>query len=152
MGTAKEVWDAVKRSYLDVSDSSQVYELMKKTFQLRQGGRPIIEYYTEMNSLFMELYYRRPNNMKCTTDAEELKKLRAEERVYIFLAGLDHNLDQASSRVLATAPLPNLEEVFSMVRREEQRQLTMGADAHSRVVCINHEKDQLSFNGSCPNH
>ena len=26
-GTSKEVWDAVNRSYLDVSDSSQVYEL-----------------------------------------------------------------------------------------------------------------------------
>lgn len=28
--TTKYVWDAVKRSYFDVSDLSQVYELMKK--------------------------------------------------------------------------------------------------------------------------
>ena len=40
-GMAKVVWDAVKRSYLDVLDSSQVYELMKKSFQSRQGGRPL---------------------------------------------------------------------------------------------------------------
>ena len=32
---AKEVWDVVKKSYLDVSDSSQVYERMKKSFQSR---------------------------------------------------------------------------------------------------------------------
>ena len=32
-GLAKEVLDAVKRSNLDVSDSSRVYELMKKSFQ-----------------------------------------------------------------------------------------------------------------------
>ena len=31
-GTAKVVWDAIKRSHLDVSNSSQVYELMKKSF------------------------------------------------------------------------------------------------------------------------
>lgn len=37
--TAQEVWDAVKRNYLDAFDSSQVYELMKKSFQLRQEGR-----------------------------------------------------------------------------------------------------------------
>ena len=31
----KEVWDVVKKSYLDVSDSSQVYDRIKKSFQSR---------------------------------------------------------------------------------------------------------------------
>ena len=56
-GTTEEVWDAVKRCYLDVSNSSQVYELMKKSFQSRQGGHPLEEYYNELNSIFMELDY-----------------------------------------------------------------------------------------------
>ena len=43
-GIVEEVWDTVKISYLDVSDSSQVYELMKKSCQSRQGGRPFAEY------------------------------------------------------------------------------------------------------------
>ena len=116
-GTAKEVWDAVKRSYLDASDSSQVYELMKKTFQLRQDGRLLTEYYNELNSVFMELDYRRPNDMECTADSEKYMKRITEDRVYMFLAGLDHNLDQVSSRVLATLPLPSLEEAYSLVRR-----------------------------------
>ena len=46
----------------------------------------------------------------------------------MFLAGLGHNLDQVSSHVLATSPLPSLEETYSMVRREEQRQLTTGTE------------------------
>ncbi|KAL5699976.1 hypothetical protein ACHQM5_025485 [Ranunculus cassubicifolius] len=78
--TAKEVWDAVKRSYLDVSDSSEVYELMKKSFQSRQGGRPLAEYYNELNSIFLELDYRRPNDMTCTTDIEKLRKRTGEDR------------------------------------------------------------------------
>ena len=72
-GTAKEIWDAVKRSYLDVSDSSQAYELMKKSFQSRHGGRPLSEYYNELNSIFLELDYRRPNDMECTNDIEKLR-------------------------------------------------------------------------------
>lgn len=36
----------------------------------------------------------------------------------MFLAGLDHNLDQVSSRVLATSPLPSLEEAYSLVRSQ----------------------------------
>ena len=135
-GTAKEVWDAVKRSYLDISDSSQVYELMKKSFQLRQGGRPLAEYYNELNSIFMELDYRRPNDMTCAADIEKYRKRIAEDRVYIFLAGLDHNLDQVASRVLATSPLPKIEEAYSLVRREEQRQVTMGAEIHSEVSAL----------------
>ena len=69
-----EVWDAIKRSYPNVSDSSQVYELMKKSFQSCQGGRPLSEYYNELNSIFLELDYRRPNDMECTADIEKLRK------------------------------------------------------------------------------
>ena len=43
-GMAKEVWDAVKKSYLDVSDSSQVYELIKKSFKSRQGSRSLSQF------------------------------------------------------------------------------------------------------------
>ena len=56
-GTTKEVWDAVNRSYLDFFDSSQVYELIKKSFQSHQGGRALTEYYNELNSIFMEFDY-----------------------------------------------------------------------------------------------
>lgn len=127
-GTAKEVWDAIRRSYLDVSDSSQVYELMKKSFQSRQGGRPLADYYNELNSIFLELDYRRPNDMGCPADIEKLRKRTGEERVYVFLAGLDHNLDQVSARVLAASPMPSLEEAYAQVRREAQRQVTMGLE------------------------
>ncbi|KAJ4706604.1 Retrovirus-related Pol polyprotein from transposon TNT 1-94 [Melia azedarach] len=135
-GTAKQVWDAIKRSYLDVSDSSQVYELMKKSFQSRQVGRPLAEYYNELNSIFLELDYRRLNDMTCPTDIEKQRRRTVEERVYIFLAGLDHNLDQVSGRVLATSPLPSLEEAYSQVRCEAQRQTTMSAEDQSEASAM----------------
>lgn len=50
-GTAKNVWDAVRKSYLDVFESSQAYKLMKKLFQPRQNERPLVEYYNVLNSI-----------------------------------------------------------------------------------------------------
>ena len=113
--TAKEVWDTVKRSYLDVSYSSQAYELMKKSFQSCQGGSTLTKYYNELNLIFMELDYQRPNDMTCVANIEKQRKHTAEDRVYIFLVGLDCNLDQVSDCVLATSLLPSLEEAYSLV-------------------------------------
>ena len=140
-GTAKKVWDVVKRSYLDVSDSSQVYELMKKSFQSRQGGHPLSEYYNELNSIFLELDYRRLNDMECINDIEKLRKRIVEDRIYIFLAGLNHNLDQVSGRILAASPLPSLEEAYSKVRRKEQRIFTMGIEDQLEVSALTIKKN-----------
>ena len=119
LGTTKEVWDVVKMSYLDVSDSSQVYEPMKKSFQSHQGGHPFSENYNELNSIFLELDYCRLNDTEYTNDIEKMRKCTVENRIYIFLAGLDHHLDQVSGRILATSPLPSPEEAYSKIFLEE---------------------------------
>lgn len=74
----------------------------------------------------MELDYRRPKDMICAADIEKYRKRIAEDRFYIFLASLDHSLDQVSSTVLATSPLPRLEEAYSLVRREYNDSLRWG--------------------------
>ena len=122
-GMTKEVWNVVKRSYLDVSNSSQVYELMRKSYQSRQGGHPLSKYYNELHSIFLELEYHRPNDMECANDIEKLRKCTAEDRIYIFLVGLDHNLDQVSDRILAMSPLPCMKE-HRQVGRAEHRQVS----------------------------
>ena len=66
----------------------------------------------------MELDYHRPNDMTCSTNIKKQRKHIAKDRIYMFLASLDHSLDQVSSRVLATSPLPSLEEAYSLVHRE----------------------------------
>lgn len=47
------------------------------------------------------------------------------DRVYTFLAGLGDVFDKVSSDILRTQPLPYVEEVFSVVRREAQHHATM---------------------------
>lgn len=64
-------------------------KLMKRSFQLHQGNQSLIEYYNELNSVFMELDYYWHNDMSFTANIEKLKKSTTEDRVYIFLACLD---------------------------------------------------------------
>ena len=80
---------------------SPVYERMKKSFQSRQGGCPLVEYYNELNSIFMELHYRRPNDMTCVANIGKQRKCTIEDRIYIFLTNLDHGWNQVSGRVFS---------------------------------------------------
>ena len=102
-------------------NSFQVYELMKKSFQSHQGGRPFLEYYNELNSIVIELDYRRSNDMMCVIDIEKQRRHIAEDRVYIFITCLDHNLNQVSSYILVNSHLINLEEAYSLVYHEVQK-------------------------------
>ena len=74
--------------------------------------------------------------MTCVVDVEKQRKCTAKDWVYIFLTGLDHNLDQVSGRVLATFPLPSLEKAYSLVYCGAQRQVTMGTKDHSETSAM----------------
>lgn len=74
----------------------------------------------------MELGYHRPNDITCTTDIEKLKKCTIEDQVYMFLASLDKSMNQVRSQILATSPLPFLEEAYSLIHHEIQRYPIMG--------------------------
>lgn len=55
----------------------------------------------------------------CIKDSVRYMKKMKNDKVYMFLAGLNKNLDEIRSRILGRKPLPSLREVFSKVRREE---------------------------------
>lgn len=62
-------------SYLDVFNSSQVYELVKKLFQLHKDA----EYYNELNFMFIELDHRRRHDMTYAADNEKQRKHIVED-------------------------------------------------------------------------
>ncbi|KAJ8644703.1 hypothetical protein MRB53_006451 [Persea americana] len=63
--------------------------------------------------------------MKCKADIEIYTTRVNSQRVYIFLAGLDSQLDGVRGCVLATVPLPNAQIAFAMVCAEANRQNAM---------------------------
>ena len=125
LSTAKDVWDAIWETYSDIENASQIFEIKTRLWQMKQGDREVVEYYTEMLGLWQDLDLSCEEEWECTGDSVRFKKKMENERVFEFLAGLNHELDDVRSRVLNRRPLPSIREVFSEVRREEIRRRVM---------------------------
>ncbi|XP_026419684.1 uncharacterized protein LOC113315633 [Papaver somniferum] len=123
--TAKDIWDAVKHRYYEGADKSILYDLSRKAMETKQAGRPVATFFSDLTIIWQELDYRKP----ITFNQADIIKIRKaeidEERVYLFLAGLDDSYDSVRGEILRSTPLPGPEMVFSIVRREEQRRSTM---------------------------
>lgn len=129
--TAKGVWDSIATTYFDGSDTSQVYDLRRKVTRMRQNGGSIEKYYNDLQGLWREIDFRRPNPMECPNDIQKFNSLLQEERVYIFLDGLDDRLDNIRSDILQLKPFPTIEQAYAHVRREDTRQTVMTSGAEN---------------------
>jgi len=89
--TAKMVWDSIATTYFDGSDTSQVYDLRRRVTQLKQAGGSLEQYYNDLQGLWREIDFRRPNPMECAVDIHKYNTIIQEERVYVFLDGLCYN-------------------------------------------------------------
>ena len=114
--TVKDVWDAIQETYSDVENASQIFELKTRLWQMKQGDREVTEYYTKMLGLWQDLDLICEEEWECTGDNVSLKKKIENKRVFEFLAGLNHELDDVRSRVLSRRLLPFIREVFFEVR------------------------------------
>ncbi|XP_059649773.1 uncharacterized protein LOC132295500 [Cornus florida] len=123
--TAKAVWDAIATTYFDGADTSQVYDLKRKVTRLKQGGGSIETYYNNLQGLWREIDFRRPNPMQCEIDIQRYDSILQEDRVYTFLDGLDDRLDKIRGDVLEIQPFPTVEQAYAHVRREDLRQAVM---------------------------
>ena len=88
--------------------------------------------------------------MECSNHIEKWRKCTADDRIYVFLTGLDHNLDQVSGQISAASSLPSLEEAYSQVHREENKQFTMGIEDRLEVSTLTVQKN--NYQPTPPNH
>ncbi|KAI5328445.1 hypothetical protein L3X38_027842 [Prunus dulcis] len=63
--------------------------------------------------------------MKCADDIKTFQDAVLADRVYEFLAGLDDTYDKVRIDILRSDKVPSIENVFFMVHREAQLQITM---------------------------
>ncbi|XP_012845869.1 PREDICTED: uncharacterized protein LOC105965870 [Erythranthe guttata] len=56
--TAKEIWEAVSKTFYDGSDETCLFELNQRSFSTTQDGRPLSVYYNELVSIFQEIDHR----------------------------------------------------------------------------------------------
>ena len=53
------------------------------------------------------------------TDIASYQKLLQRQRVHIFLTGLGGDFEQVRSKILRKDPIPELEECYALVHRED---------------------------------
>jgi hypothetical protein len=109
---AKDVWEAVRDLYSDLENSSQIFELKTRLWKSKQNDRDLTTYYNELVTLWQELDQCYDDVWENSNDSARHKKREENDRVYMFLAGLNRNLDEVRGRVLGRKPLPSIREVF----------------------------------------
>lgn len=124
--TAKEVWEAVSKTFYNGSDETRLFELNHKSFSIRQDGRPLSTYFSELMSIFQEIDHRSTFEESTVDGVVELHSAMARLRVHIFLSGLDSEFDQVRGEVLRKDPKLDLESTYAYVRRDFQQRQTMG--------------------------
>ncbi|KAJ8641254.1 hypothetical protein MRB53_017948 [Persea americana] len=162
--TAKQVWDAIKKTYSDGSDEVKIYDLHRRSFTKTHNGAPVANYYSELTEIFQELDQLSPSNMKDPADIETRHKEIDRLRIYIFLQKdgftkgergiraephshqlshpkrLDQNLHQVH---LAPRPWPPQDLLTRAVigcgiRRRKLYYLDMTKDCYKRLGKANH--------------
>lgn len=150
--TAKMVWDAIATTYFDGSDTSQVYDLRRRVTCLKQAGGSLEKYYNDLQGLWCEINFRRPNPMKCPTDIQLYNTLVQEDRVYVFLNGLDDRLDNIRSDVLQMKPYPTVEQACAHVRREALCQAVMSDNSNELPGAVLASKSIKLQNSKASSH
>ncbi|KAG6470011.1 hypothetical protein ZIOFF_070951 [Zingiber officinale] len=95
--TARDVWEAVRETYSDLDNHSQLFELNTRRWKMEQGDHEVTAYYNEMMIVWQELDLFEEEDWENPNDR----------------------------RILGRKPLPPLREVFSEVRWEEARRYVM---------------------------
>lgn len=143
--TAAELWEAVKETYSDLENSSQLFELRNMARNLKQGDMDVTHYFNSLKNLWQELDLFNECEWSCIDDGARYKKLVDKDRIYDFLAGLNKELDDVRGRILGTKPLPSIREIFAEVRREESRKRVMLGEPKSLTAP---ETSALAVQGS----
>lgn len=123
--TTKEIWDAVTLAYLDLQDSSQVFELSNRARDLMQANQTVTQYFNSLKKLWQELDLFNNLAWKDPKDGIMYNRMLARDRVYDFLAGLNKDLDAVHSRLSGLKPVPSIDEAFAEVRCKESRKHVM---------------------------
>ena len=113
MKTAFQVWSYLKKSAPKKSTTYRSCELTHRIWTTQQGGRPVSEYYEEIQALWAELDHLSP------VKNESVWEYTNKERLFKFLLGLKPEYNTLRSQILNREKVPSLEEAFYIVLDEE---------------------------------
>lgn len=127
--SAEVIWRQLETRF-KVTSGAIKYQLNKQVYELKQNGKSVTEYFTEMCTLWEELDNLNElpaittwsSEIKAYVDA--MKQMQAEQRLFQFLNGLDEIYGPQRSNLLMRSPLPTTEEACCVIQQEEyQREM-----------------------------
>lgn len=77
--TAHNVWEVVRKTYSDLENHYQMFELNTQMWRLQQGDREVTTYYNEMMALWQELNLFKEKDWESLTTFVIRKKLNEAE-------------------------------------------------------------------------
>uniref|UniRef100_A0A2C9W5T7 Retrotransposon gag domain-containing protein n=1 Tax=Manihot esculenta TaxID=3983 RepID=A0A2C9W5T7_MANES len=125
LSTAKEIWEAIAKTFYDGSDETCLFEFNQKSFSTTQNSRPLSTYYNKFVAIFQEIDHKMTSQEETVEGVVQLHSAMARLRVHIFLNGLDPEFDHICGEILRKDPKLNLESTYTYVRREYQQRQTM---------------------------
>ena len=142
--TAREIWEAVSKTFYDGSDETRLFELNQKSFSTTQNGRSLSTYYNELVAIFQEIDHRSTTQEQSVEGIIHLHAAMMRLRVHIFLSGLDPEYDQIRGEILRKEPKLDLEAAYACVRRESQQRQVMGFSrlAPENTAMITHQTNE----------
>ncbi|KAM7473780.1 hypothetical protein LguiB_021023 [Lonicera macranthoides] len=114
--TAQDIWQAVKETYSDLDNYSQMFELNNQLWKMQQEDRGVTSYYHDMMAIWQELDLFETEEWENPNDSARYKKKVERGRVFVILARLNKDLEEVRGRILGRIPLPTIREVFSEAR------------------------------------
>ena len=102
-----------------------MFYLWKKARNFLQANDYVTTYFNSLMKLWQEINLFNQLNWKDPEDANIYFQILARERIYDFLSGLNHSLDDIWGQIISTKSLPDLDEIFDEVLREENRKQVM---------------------------
>lgn len=157
MRTATQIWKTLSNMYSRKGNVMMMMEIQSKADAVKQTGRPVEQYASELQYLWGELDHYAPLQMICPQDAQVVHKWVEDRRVTHFLKNLDSEFESRRAAFCHQESLPTMDEAVSAMINEESRLRVMTASDPVKSAytatddrdCYNcGEKGHLSYN--CP--
>ncbi|CAL9218576.1 unnamed protein product, partial [Arabidopsis halleri] len=120
---AQDLWEHLKKRF-SVMNGSRLQQLKSELACCKQRGLAIEAYYGKLTRIWDNLATHRPLRVckcgKCTCNLGAVQEAdREEDMTHEFLNGLDEQFRGVRSTLVARTPIQPLEEVYNIVRQEE---------------------------------
>ncbi|XP_031502189.2 uncharacterized protein LOC116265604 [Nymphaea colorata] len=126
--TARDMWVILEQMYGQKKTTIWTYQLMKTVYGIRQGNLSVADYYGALKAKWKDLDYYSDINWHCPQDQTLYVAKEWENRVFLFLAGLNDEFESVRSQILNSGEVSSIEDVYSRVEAEEQRRLVTSGE------------------------